>query len=152
MDWPLWAQSLICITCYWKWVWPSWHWSTWQRCMESWCSTQFGVANPREWGSMACPWKQFRRQCSRFEFNQQHELENYTFKLIAPSPRGQWVNLVIVDFFVRIFNTAVDIKLKHWADKQLPTKCVEVGYCWLSENENANILYITMLPQFNRKI
>lgn len=31
------------------------------------------------------------------------------------------------------FNTMVDIKLKHWADQQLPKKCVEVGQQTLKE-------------------
>ena len=28
----------------------------------------------------------------------------------------------------RVFNTTVDIKLKQWADKVLPRRCVEVGW------------------------
>jgi optic atrophy protein 1 len=34
------------------------------------------------------------------------------------------------------FNTAVDIKLKQWADKMLPKKCVEVGWQTLEEEFN----------------
>ena len=29
------------------------------------------------------------------EFNPWHELENYTFKIIAPNPRGQWVKTMM---------------------------------------------------------
>ncbi|XP_064612015.1 dynamin-like 120 kDa protein, mitochondrial [Liolophura sinensis] len=38
-----------------------------------------------------------------------------------------------------IFNTTVDIKLKQWADKQLPRKCVEVGWETL-QNEFSKIM------------
>ena len=31
------------------WVWPSWRWRTWQRCMECRCWTKPDVANPIEW-------------------------------------------------------------------------------------------------------
>ena len=55
-------------------------------------------------------------------------------------------NQIIIIFHFSVFNTAVDIKLKQWAEKQLPQKCVQVRNLEESLVNLILLLYLNFQP------